>query len=513
MSDEVKVTITSNDRDLMASFVRQQAALDKQIRKYDELERKTKDVERAAKRAADDAPINKMVGGLSNVATGWISAGAALSAYLQHNQKILQEANQHADILDDIVRKYSIIANIRGLDSDEAKRAILGAAFKTATSKEQAGQAAQELVSAGMDPKEVQSGGLEAFLQVVNAAAANGKEADYGTMAGAMLQYLNSQKIDPTAENMKRYGAQFQRLSKPTKLSFADMPHLAKVSAGLSGMLSPEEQFSTFGTLRNVMEGSEAATSMKGIFENLSTLGAKQDAQPYLKKMGIRPEDIDLLGDRNGQNRENFDTVLGRLQEGLGRVSEAEGREAMKKIFEGSNISPMLVLMRNRKALQENIALQNDMPGFQSDVNFAQSGRTAAQRRLKLKEEMQLSEIADDSELRKLAIRTTLRDQGESEARIGLIGAGFDVARQFGASSAQAQSFVMPLGAQGAIQRSMVNDAVSQSQDPEAFRQREIEALNKNAAAIEDNTKATREANGGAANRAPAPRPAQALGR
>ncbi|HTN03093.1 MAG TPA: phage tail tape measure protein, partial [Planctomycetaceae bacterium] len=248
---------------------------------------------------------------------------------------------------------------------------------------------------------------------------------------------------------------------------------LAKVSAGFKGLLTPEEQISTFGTMTNVMQGAEAATAMKGVVKNLSIIGGKKDAQPYLRMMGVNPEDIDLAADKNGQNKENFDTVLGRLQEGLARIPESKRAEALAKIVEGDNIAPLQFLMANRDKLKENIAKQSDVAGFENDVRTGQSGRGAAARRLKLKEEIQLAEQADDSELKLIALRTVMRDQGESEARIGLAEKGFNLARNFGADSDQALWFAAPGGEQGAVQKDFVRDEVARAQDPVAFLQQQ----------------------------------------
>ncbi len=476
----------------------------------------------AAKKELDNSgkATGRLTSSLTGLAAGWLSVGAAVGGFLSHNQKVIDQANKEADVLDDIIRKYSIIAGIRGLDSEEAKTSILKAAYDTATTKEDAGKAAQELVSAGMESKEVQGGGLRSFLEIVNAAASNGRGADYGTMASSIVQYLNSQGLDATGENLRKYGVQMQRLAGPTKLSFTNVPDLAKVSAGFKGLLTPEEQISTFGTMTNVMQGSEAATAMKGVVKNLSIIGGKKDAQPYLKMMGVKPEDIDLAADKNGQNKENFDTVLGRLQEGLARIPESKRAEALAKIVEGDNIAPLQFLMANRDKLKENIAKQSDVAGFENDVRTAQSGRGAAGRRLQLKEEIQLAEQAGKSQLYLTALRTTMRDRGESEARIALAEKTFQTAQNFGADEEWSLWGAGAGGEEGRMQKELTREAVRKAEDPAAFLKEQqelarqmLEESRKTNRLLEENNKKPPVKVVPKDNRQPpAPVPAAALG-
>lgn len=468
-----------------------------------------------AQKTASDLGIKgaeQMAGKLAGMVGGWVSATSAVSAFIAANKQAIQESEKQAGILEDISKKYSMIAGVRGLQSQESQQSILKAALSTATSKEQAGAAAVQLVSSGMDPKEVENGGLKAFLETLNAATLTGKSVDTETLARSMSAYLESQGIAKTAGNFRKYGAQIQRLAGPTNLGFSGINALAGEGASLAVSISPEEQLAAYADLVGSLKDSDAATALRNVVGRLGTAGTKNKSVGVLKSMGLKPEDVDFTG-------ENLGTVLDRMAGGLDKLPEKDRDDAMKILFEEAGVAPAMQMIRNRSKIQENIATQKDLSGFDKDVAFAQSGRNAAGRRLELEAEVAAADEASTYSLRSQAYQNALREAGRTSFQRSVAGGVYNLAAGLGASpeGAQASAQFLAFGGRfssingdgNAFVDRRTQEAVSMSTDPSGHLARQQAELVQ---ALKENTAATNKANPNQPRSVPAPGPRPTAG-
>lgn len=401
----ITVTTTANDRDLLASFTKQQAALDKQMRQYDELVRKTKEAEKAAKRAADDAPINRGVAAVSRLAAGWLSIGAAVGAYIAANRQAMAETQQHSRDLDEIMRKFQVQAGLTDLQREDSQKKILDIAIKNATKKEFAGKVATQLVSSGFTAEAATGEALDIALQGFQAS--NLMNEDPTQLTQAMGQFLEAQGLEKNPKNLERIMVGAQRLFKGTDLQVSDFSQLAGKSQALGKRMSPEEIMGTFDVLRGVTTAEKASTAIKIFGERLT--GAKGDKQreDVLTQMGLAPEDVDMIG-------ENVVAVLDRIAVAIDKVKETEREPLLQKLFGTEAGSPIAGLLANRGKIGPAMALLGDRAGFAEDVGIATSGRNAINTRLELQQQVEAARGDRGSEEINRAFDLSLRKNGYS---------------------------------------------------------------------------------------------------
>lgn len=492
MADDYQVVFSADDRDLINSYLQQTDKIQKLQLELKKWQKEAMEAGRASEKAAKEgaAGADRMIKGVAGIAAGWLSASGAVSAYMATNKEAIVESERHAEVLDDIVRKFRIQSGMSAMQGDDAKRAILKNAYRSGVTKDQAFAAGTQLVSSGMEADEAKAGGLKAFLDVLGASNQTGKSVDSEGLSKALMQYLESQGMAKTGANVAQIGGQVQALFKGTNLQLSGLPALAKEGAGLAGAMSPQEQLAAFAKLTGSFDESTSATSLRNYVQRLQTAGSKKDASASLKKMGLRPEDVDFVG-------ENFDTVTGKLSEGLENVPEKDRAGVLKSIFEEAGIAPAKALMNGRADFAKNLALQQDLTGFQADVKLSQQGRGAASRRHALENEIGLAETAQNYGDTAQAMRNSMRKYGESPARLGLATMGFNLAASVGASPEQSLSFAMPTGEMGNLQRQDARNSIERAQDPDAFlrgQQEEARARAEHTAALRENTAATKAA-------------------
>lgn len=509
MADEFSITMTADDRDLMQSYVRQADKINKLQEQLKRWQKEAMEAGRASKKAAEDGAkgADRMIKGVAGVAAGWLSATGAVSAFMQANKQAISESERHAEVMDDITRKFRIQSGMRGLQGQQAQTSILKNASRAGVTKDQAFAAATQLVSSGMDGGEANGAGLRAFLDVLGASNQTGKNVDGEGLSKALMMYLESQGMGKTGANVNKIGGQIQTLFKSTNMQLSGLPFLAKEGAGLATALSPEEQLGAFAKLTGSFDESSSATSLRSIVQRLQTARTKKDATRSLKEMGLSTDDVDFVG-------ENLDTVLGKLKGGLDKVPENRRAGLLKTIFEEQGIAPALALMNGRADVARNVAMQKDLSGFEADVRHSQEGRGAAGRRMDLEEEIQMAERAGNTAHIRKAMSNTMRGEGFSPFSIWARQTAFDTATGLGMPSEMAlgavagNSNVAPRVIAGTMDR--VGGA--NSPDRSAELDAKLEALR---ASLDKNTEATK-ANTPIAPKgipAPGPRPTAGAGR
>lgn len=434
MADEFSITMTADDRDLMQSYVRQADKINKLQEQLKRWQKEAMEAGRASKKAAEDGAkgADRMIRGVAGVAAGWLSATGAVSAFMQANRQAIADSERHAEVMDDITRKFRIQSGMRGLQGQQAQTSILKNAYRAGVTKDQAFAAGTQLVSSGMDGGEANGAGLRAFLDVLGASNQTGKNVDGEGLSKALMQYLESQGMAKTGGNVSKIGGQIQTLFKSTNLQLSGLPFLAKEGAGLATALSPEEQLGAFAKLTGSFDESSSATSLRSIVQRLQTARTKKDATRSLKEMGLSTDDVDFVG-------ENLDTVLGKLKGGLDKVPENRRAGLLKTIFEEQGIAPALALMNGRADVARNVAMQKDLSGFEADVRHSQEGRGAAGRRMDLEQEIGLAESASTYGMRRKAHQNALLKAGYSPFLRSIAGGGYDLASGLGLSPESAQ--------------------------------------------------------------------------
>lgn len=521
MADDIQVVMTADDRDLMQSYLRQGDKLLKLQEQLKRWQKEAMEAGRASKKAADEsaAGSERMVRGVVGVAAGWMSASSAIRAFMTANKEAIVDSERHAEVLEDITRKFRLQAGLSAMQGDEAKRAILKNAHRAGVTKDQAFAAGTQLVSSGMQGDEAKGEGLRAFLDVLGALNITGKSVDSEGLSKALMQYLETQGIAKTGANIDQIGGQVQTLFKGTNLQLSGLPFLASEAAGLKSALTPKEQLAAFAKLTGEYSESESATSLRNVVQRLETARGNSKSSAALKQMGINPDEVDFVG-------ENLDQVLGRMETGLQSLPEKERKTALKSIFEEKGIAPLMSMIAGRGDIAKNVALQDDLSGYREDVKLSQQGRGATGRRLTLDSEVMAADSAGRHGETLQAIQNSQRKAGFTAYQRYLSSAAYNIGSGLGFDEENAAHFAIngpsifkPPGFSREGERFVERDykeALEKSQDPNGFLARQQEEARK---AAEKNTAATErltDAIKGMSPRAvpaPGPRPISGAGR
>ena len=376
----------------------------------------------------------RSVGGeIKNLTLGIIGGGGILGAFSmwkQANQEILQQAHETTLTYDSLFRKFNIQSGLRGLAGSEAKEKLLDVAHQRAVPEEVAAQAATQLVSSGYDVKDVvQGGAANEFLQGMNAMNQRGAGVDATALAGAATSFMTAMGVNKDAEGMRSTMSSLFAAFQGTNIQLPDLQQYAAKAGGMKGKLTFQELIAAGSIHRDLgINSAESASGLEGLVGQAGTAGASKEKVDALKTIGLKPEDIDLIG-------EDFDTMLGRLQGGLNTIPEEQREGVMKKIFEQAGVKFLKPLLEGRGTMRDRIAAMGDAEaGYSGAVKEAEQGPNAVNVRQDI-EARRLSEKRDSASVPlKKELDAMAAERGESAFRRGIAGAGFSTMRSLGFS-------------------------------------------------------------------------------
>jgi len=424
MSNKVEMILSVKDAQAVAAWKRGQqsiAAFNRELDKVGQTQRRN--------RQQSGQFFKGMSTNLASMAAGYVSVAGAAGLLIRANREIIQQADEAAAKYDEMFRKFRIQSGLRGLEGDKAQTRIVEIAERQAMLPEQANDAATQLVSSGFSPQEASGGSLEEFLRILNASNASGKEVDSVGLAKALAGYLDAQGLDKNEKNVALVGRSVQALFKNTNLQLADLQDLAKVASVFNGKLSIQEQLGAFSSLVGPgRPGSEAKTGLRNFVLQSATASASKDKVESLKEIGLKPTDIDFVG-------ENLDQVLERLGEGLSKLPEEQRLPVLTKIYEKENAAVVQDLINNRDTIKDSYAIQNNDKDFMADVDEATSGRNAALRRAEARRERRRLQDDQQDKLKKLEAEALMEAENVSPFRRDILLGGYDVLRYAGFDS------------------------------------------------------------------------------
>lgn len=386
---DVKTTFFASEADAVA-------AINRLERKYEQLEAKIGDVGKAARRGAEDgvAAVGAWGAKLATIAAGFLSIRSAIGFVIDANRQFAEQADQAALKYDKFFRRFQVQSGQNALQTEAMQKKIRANRIRTAVSAEFAQTLSSELVGEGFSPEEAAGG---SGLALMEAAQATGgfEQVDPKQIAQATAMILNAKGMEKTEANVRKLMVGVQRLYKETSFRLEDMIDLA-AKLEVTGAKTPLDQdLATFDLLRQEMPADVGATGFKIFFDRLQTIKGRPSDVALLRRIGLKPADVDLVG-------EDLDTVLERLADGLSKVPENIQNMVLSGIFEERGRLAASLLIRRRKELPALRAKMGDVLGFEKDVAVATSGKAAAAEREKaIKEEADAAE--DSGFYRKLA--------------------------------------------------------------------------------------------------------------
>lgn len=383
----------------------------------------------------------KSLGGeIKGLALGIIGGGGvigALTMWKSANDDILKQAHDTTLVYDALFRKFNIQSGLRGLAGAEAKEKLLDVASARAVPEEVAAQAATQLVSSGYDVKEVvQGGAANEFLQGMNAMNQRGAGVDATSLAGAATSFMTAMGVEKDAAGMRRTMSSLFAAFQGTNIQLPDLQQYAAKAGGMKGKLSFQELIAAGSIHRDLgINSAESASGLEGLVGQAGTAGASKEKIEALKQIGLKPQDIDLIG-------EDFDTMLGRLQGGLNTIPEEQREGVMKKVFEQAGVKFLKPLLEGRGTMRDRIgAMKNAEGSYAGAVAEAEQGPNAVAVRQDV-EDRRRAEKRDASSLTlKRELDAIAQEEGNNAVTRGIMSGGFSAMKALGFSDETAANW------------------------------------------------------------------------
>lgn len=349
-------------------------------------------------------------------------AKQALEALLATNEEFIKRGQEAGKIFDKSSRAFAIAANLSPEEQKAADERSVQIGIETGFSREKVGAAANALASAGFSAQEATGGTLRALLQTMNAQGL--RDEDPGRIAEALAKYLSSQDLEMTEANVRKVGNQFQAFGPDTSLRFRDLPFLANIGAGLEGKVSQEQQIASQAILSRTKDAGQAATETQAIVQNLSTARGQKDRSAALDELGLKPEQVDFIG-------EDLTDVVKTLDKALSAKPEKDRGRLLRTLVEGANIATFETLAKSADEIEQR-AKTAEAEGaklFPAAEKIGSESRDAIETRLKLQQDAALAKRDDRSDLLRSAIETQSINQGEAPGITAGRSAAFDRSR------------------------------------------------------------------------------------
>lgn len=365
---DINITESLDDRDVVAAFARQ-------LKLLDSMEKKLDATAKASKKTNDDTThgLDKIVKQVGAWGAGLVTVSGTFDLIVSSTQEAQKEAEALGRKYDGLINKMKTLGNWSKIQTKEATESLNKVAEDVGWSFEQAGSAANSLMSAGASDKDALGDASRAVGEML--AAAGMRNEDPEEYATSAANYLKSTGRDVTGENIR------ELIGKPligldsTNMTPKDLPALTKVAGSLN-RLSDADKFSGMANLMNQFtSGAEAATAFRGVMSSLTTKGNSKSWQDAMRRLGVNPEDVDFLGEDLGTGWKNF-------AKAYDAAPEATRDNDLGDIFGTENVAAAQHMMKTVGTLGEYKNMTGNTSKYWEKVGKGTSGRNAGETRL-----------------------------------------------------------------------------------------------------------------------------------
>lgn len=357
---------------------------------------------------------DSLVSGLVPAVTGFLSlqtvisgVGTVLSTVSKANAEFFKAAEEAAKKFDKASRSFAIQANLNPEERAAAEKRAVDIGIETGFTREKVSSAQDALASAGFSAQEASGGSLKAVLDIANAQGL--RDEDPGRAAESIAQFLTANDMALTEENVRSVGNQIQSFGPDTRFKFRDLPAIASIAPVLEGKATVEEQVAVPAILSRVYDVNSAALKTQEIVNNLSTASGQKDRRDALTELGLKPEDVDFIG-------EGFTDVFEKLDTALQKRPEEDRTRLLKTLVEGANIGVFQQIAKSVPEIRERSATSEAKGAelFAPAVKVGQESRDAIETRLKLQTEQQQAARDQRGDLTRQAIQLDSVQRGEA---------------------------------------------------------------------------------------------------
>lgn len=375
---KVKFTYFGDGKDLEKELVRLE-------KKHDDLSNKIGQVSRRSRKSSKTGVqgLVDQIKGAANLTAAFEGVKAVISAITAEQRKLSQSIDQTIPKLDEQQLKLQIQAGLTPRQVEgkipqirdallNTPSADLGGAFMLQT----------QLVSSGFNQQDIDSGAaLQTVLDLKAATNQFGEGVgDVKESVAAVAQFLKATGSETTARNIRKIGGNLTQLFEGSDIQFADLGPLAGEASTLTSKgLSTDIQLAAFSALRDVKAAPEAATGFRQVVSRMSSAGESPAKVQALESIGLKPEDIDMIG-------EDFTTALKRLKGAVDAVDEKTGRSAVFALFGEKGESAGNALLGKLDVIEKRLSILRG-GAFERNVKIFQESRTAERQRVGIRRE------------------------------------------------------------------------------------------------------------------------------
>ncbi|MES2791738.1 MAG: hypothetical protein V4719_19110, partial [Planctomycetota bacterium] len=352
---------------------------------------------------------------------------------------MIASAKEHGNRMDENARKLRVLAGFNKVESAETQEKAEKIAVDNSTTVENANAAMMGLSTVGFEKNELAEGAdFLLKLQAANGELGN----DPQELAENASKLMAARGREMTVKNLKSTMIPLQLLGKPTSLKLSDTSQFASKSVGLSAAINNEYEENAIQAMAiRYAKADKSSTTAQAFVDRLTGAGGDKERIGELAKLNIvdkitgqkramKPEDVDFKG-------ETLPDVLKALGEGIqGMESAGQNSDVFYQRFFGiEHGSVSRALIRDREKLPEFVAVQKNASGFDKDVETAQSGSAAAERRFTTTQSIDASKNHDDRQM-VLDELSRLNRQKLSKGLFGGLGMVQNQYRYYGAQTA-----------------------------------------------------------------------------
>lgn len=351
--------------------------------------------------------IGPVVGSFLSLQTVISGVGTVLSTVSKANAEFFKDAEDAAKKFDKASRSFGIQADLNPEERAAADKRAVDIGIETGFTREKVSSAQDALASAGFSAEEASGGSLKAVLDIANAQGL--RDEDPGRAAESIAQFLTANDMALTEENVRSIGNQIQSFGPDTRFKFRDLPAIAGIAPALEGKATVQEQVAVPAILSRVFDVNSASLKTQEIVNNLSTASGQKDRREALKELGLKPEDVDFIG-------EGFTDVFEKLDTALQQRPEEDRTRLLKTLVEGANIGVFKEISKSVPEIRERSATSEAKGAelFAPAVKVGQESRDAIETRLKLATEREQAAKDQRGDLTRQAIKLDSVQRGEA---------------------------------------------------------------------------------------------------
>lgn len=342
--DEATVRMTGDDREALAMWRRQFAAVDRLDKKLDLLGRQGA--------LSGQKMSNSFAGALLKVGSlvKGVQMGADALRDMADRMREFDKARSNAtrNRADTFANFLNVAEITDPAEAARAKETLNKIAPKVgADDPKMIDLAAAALASSGFKKEAVLGGGAEAVMRAFATAGLVTEGFDPSEYSLSLAKVMKSTGQEMTAENLAKNANQVAMLKQKGVLEFEHLPELAAEAGAISemGHVVPEDIYNFYEELIQKMPHRIAGTAMRTMTSRLATAGGDVARVNGLKMLGLDPKEVDFAPDQPGAKAETYTEVLEKLAAARGKLPENEANIAFEKVFGAEGLRAALELI------------------------------------------------------------------------------------------------------------------------------------------------------------------------